>query len=639
MPDRLSFHTPVLANTIGHFAGAVAFGILLYLLVVDWRRNPGERGSLPSIAAALALLWNLGSLVGLATAPQGGDISDAIVAASFSVLSLLPAVLLHISLGPRRPVLWIVGYVVSGIAIALHVGDLVTAAPRFHYAALLLITIGFGALTAFSVVREALGGEGKSSGARLACAMVLFLFAISFVHFGAAHDARAWSGEAILHHAGIPLALFVLLQDYRFLLLDAFIRFLVNALLAALAAWAALQLEASFGILAHAARAPFYFGFAFSLACLGLSLFAWARTRAQRLLTRTLFLRVHWDHAVSRLRELAQTFPTEPEYLAAASKLTAEFLSARRAVVESDANNGMETAQATFRCAAAMEKANAVVDPEKWNVPAWVQALVPLRFSRGDSQLLLLGSRLGGRRYLSEDLEILERFAAVICEQIERIRNSEMQLLVTQAELRSLQAQINPHFLFNALNTLYGTIAKENSAARHLVSNLASLFRYSFSADRGLIRVEEELTIVRAYLDIEQLRLGGKLVTEIDVDESALRAEVPVLSIQPLVENAVKHGVASRQGGGFVRLSIQNSDGRITVEICNSGEFREPSPDREAKGVGLANVRRRLALCYGRGAAIQTFSKNDVTIVSFSVPAGVENKKTGANEATAAATF
>ena len=72
-------------------------------------------------------------------------------------------------------------------------------------------------------------------------------------------------------------------------------------------------------------------------------------------------------------------------------------------------------------------------------------------------------------------------------------------------------------------------------------------------------------------------------MTEIDVDESVLRAEVPVLSIQPLVENAVKHGVASRPGGGFVRLSIQNSDGRIKVEICNSGEFREPSPAKASR--------------------------------------------------------
>lgn len=610
MPDRLSFHTPVLANTIGHFAGAVAFGILLYLLVVDWRRNHGERGALPAIAAALALLWNLGSLVGFATAPDGGSVSDAIVAASFSALSLLPAVLLHISLGPRRPVLWITGYVVSGLAVALHISDLMTAAPRFHYAALLMITIGFGALTTFAVVQEAIVAEQNGSGARLAGAMVLFLFAISFVHFGSAHDARAWSGEVILHHAGIPLALFVLLQDYRFLLLDAFIRFLLNGLFAALAAWAALQVQAKFGILSLAAHTPFYFGLFFGLACLGLSLFAWARGGVQRLMTRALFLRVHRDHAVSKLRDLALTIPAEQEYLAAASEVVAEFLSARRVAVQPDAGNRIE-------------RVNAVIDPERWNLPHWVHAVAPLRFSRGDIQLLLLGSRLGGRRYLSEDVEILERLSSVICEQVERIRNSEMQLLVSQAELRSLQAQINPHFLFNALNTLYGTIARENSAARRLVSNLASLFRYSFSVNRGLIRIEEELTIVRAYLEIEELRLGDKLATEIAVDEAALREEVPVLSIQPLVENAIKHGVAARAGRGLVRLSIRKSNERITVEVLNSGAFREPAADGQRNGVGLANVRRRLALCYGGHDTVHIYSENDTTVVSFCVPAQV----------------
>jgi LytS/YehU family sensor histidine kinase len=120
-----------------------------------------------------------------------------------------------------------------------------------------------------------------------------------------------------------------------------------------------------------------------------------------------------------------------------------------------------------------------------------------------------------------------------------------------------------------------------------------------------MIRVEEELTIVRAYLEIEELRLGGKLATEIDVDKSVLRVEIPILSIQPLVENAVKHGVASRPGVGFVRLSIRRSEARITVEVCNSGEFSEPPPARERKGVGLANVRRRLVLCYGSGSTVE----------------------------------
>ncbi len=173
------------------------------------------------------------------------------------MLSLLPAVLLHISLRSRHSALWVAGYGVSSVAVLLHIGDLITTAPRFHYAAILLVTVGFGVLTTISVVRETMTGPKDGSGPRLAGAMVLFLFAISFVHFESAHELKAWSGEAALHHAGIPLALFVLLQDYRFLLFDAFIRFLVNGMLAALAVWVAFQAEARFALLSHARRDSF----------------------------------------------------------------------------------------------------------------------------------------------------------------------------------------------------------------------------------------------------------------------------------------------------------------------------------------------------------------------------------------------
>ena len=137
----------------------------------------------------------------------------------------------------------------------LHIGDLITAAPRFHYAAILLVTIGFAILTAISVAQEALRGPGDGSGKRLAGAMVLFLLAISFVHFKSAHDIRAWSGEAALHHAALPLALFVLLQDYRFLLLDAFIRFPLNGVLAALVVLMSFEAELRLGLFARATRA------------------------------------------------------------------------------------------------------------------------------------------------------------------------------------------------------------------------------------------------------------------------------------------------------------------------------------------------------------------------------------------------
>src|SRR5580700_6343498 len=212
MPDWLSIHEPVLVNTIGHCAG-------------------DERSGLPVVAAALAMLWNLGSLVALATGPRGSQIAGAIVALSFSVLSLLPAVLLHISLQSRRRALWIAGYIVSAAAIWV-------------------VTLGFAALTILSVILE-WRRENRAAGSRLAGAMGLFLFAISFAHYGASHAQLAWSKEAALHHAGLPLALLVLLQDYRFLLMDAFLRFIVNATLAAAALLAAIRILQSRAFAGH----------------------------------------------------------------------------------------------------------------------------------------------------------------------------------------------------------------------------------------------------------------------------------------------------------------------------------------------------------------------------------------------------
>ncbi len=473
MPDRLSLHAPLLVNTIGHCAGALAFGILLYLLVLDWRRATAGRSILPSVAAGLAFLWNVGSLIGMATPAAGDPLADAIVAASFSVLSLLPAVLLHISLRSRPRYLWISGYVISALAVALHIGDVITGAPRFHYAAILLITIGFALLTALSILQDALSGPSDGGGKRLAGAMVLFLFAISFAHFGEAHDIKAWSGEAALHHAGIPLALFVLLQDYRFLLLDAFIRFLVNGLLAAFAAWGFFEADAKIG-LNDPSRRPVETGLLFIACCLGLSLFGYVRVRLQRFLTHAVFLRSHPEGIVARLREIGRSAHSDSVCLEAAAKAIAEFFSARRSEISAAVEDSVPAA-----------KSIAVIDPARDRVQNWVQAMAPIRLSRGDAHILFLGSRRGGRRYLSEDLELLDQLIAIVSEQVERIRSGEMQALVSRAELRALQAQINPHFFFNALNTLYGVIARENSVARRLVLNLSGLFRSSFAVTSG----------------------------------------------------------------------------------------------------------------------------------------------------------
>ena len=193
--------------------------------------------------------------------------------------------------------------------------------------------------------------------------------------------------------------------------------------------------------------------------------------------------------------------------------------------------------------------------------------------------------------------------------------------MVSQAELRALQSQINPHFLFNALNTLYGIIPREATGARKTVLNLAEIFRYFLQSERSFIPLSDELEIVKAYLEIERLRLGPRLEVQIDVDAAALPVLIPILSIQPLVENAIKHGLSAKPGPGLLvlRATISNDELWISVEDDGLGLHASPSNNSGA-GVGLANVKRRLQLCFGPDADILIDSSSDGTKVQFAIP-------------------
>jgi LytS/YehU family sensor histidine kinase len=216
----------------------------------------------------------------------------------------------------------------------------------------------------------------------------------------------------------------------------------------------------------------------------------------------------------------------------------------------------------------------------------------------------------------------MRRLGTAIVEQVERFRAEELKLLVSQAELRALQAQINPHFLFNALNTLYGSIDRRSREARRIVLNLAEIFRYFLQGHRTLIPLSEELRIVEAYLEIEALRLGDRLETELRIGESARATMIPVLAIQPLVENAIKHGVAAKQGRGKVSVRTDNMPAglRITVEDTGVGFEQSRTQSQHGTGLGLENVRQRLALCYGPAADLRIHSSDAGTTVSFLIP-------------------
>jgi two-component system LytT family sensor kinase len=216
----------------------------------------------------------------------------------------------------------------------------------------------------------------------------------------------------------------------------------------------------------------------------------------------------------------------------------------------------------------------------------------------------------------------MHRLASAIIQQVERFRSEELKRLATQAELRALQAQINPHFLFNAFNTLYGTIDRTSIEARRLVLNLTEIFRYFLQGDRSVILLSEELRIIKAYLEIEALRLGDRLRTDIDVPESALSAMIPILCLQPLVENAVKHGVAAKAGPGRIslRAHTQGASLHITVEDSSLGVAGSGTHSHDGSGVGLANVRRRLDLSYGVSASLNVSRGSTGSIVTLVIP-------------------
>jgi len=251
-----------------------------------------------------------------------------------------------------------------------------------------------------------------------------------------------------------------------------------------------------------------------------------------------------------------------------------------------------------------------------------VEAIVPVRFSGAEVLFLLLGRRRGGQPYLSEDLKHLGQFAAIVGDRVRTLREAELRRLADRAELRALQAQINPHFLFNALNTLYGLVPRQASAAREMVVSLADVFRYFLRNEETTIALEEELRIVEAYLRIETLRLGAKLRQEIRVDAEALRVPIPILSIQPLVENAVKHGIASKTAGGLVRLEAHVSAGKLDILVEDTGPgFRPDGPDaKPGAGVGLQNVARRLRLTYGPDADLRIETGPNGAAVRFTIP-------------------
>ena len=614
-------HQPLIVNTIGHLAGTIIFGIFLVLALRGAAGRRARENWLSVASAGLAWTWNAVSFTSLVLNP--GTARWAMDAVSFSSLSLLPAVLLHLSLKGQGRIIIAGGYLLSAVATAMHVCERLFPEASLHRWALWVITIGFGVLTLASAGRVLLRGGKETRGktSQLLTSMCLLLFVVTFSHFGAGHPPRPWSKELLVHHAGIPVALLILLKDYRFVFLDAFVRFLANVFLAAVLAFGGIRVAIA---LTPEDGSPHPLADTLTVAglCGLMILFAYLRGFVQRWLTIAVFRNSSTDGVAQELSLHAAGMRNEAAYLQwAVERLASVTHTQNYELLE--AGSSQERRGSTMRdldYPSLAEDEPWLQRDVRWN---WAEALVPIRISQEDVRNLLLGGRRGGRRYLSEDLRALNQLARVVAGEVQRFRVTEMQRLVSEAELRALQSQINPHFLFNALNTIYGIIPRDAAGARRTVLNLSNIFRYSLQSDKILIPLSEELKIVRAYLDIERLRFGPRLQTMIQVDKDSEETLIPVLSVQPLVENAIKHGLSKRSDDGWLHLTARRSNGSLTITVEDSGPGAEPDSvleQQQGAGLGLANVTRRLRLCFGPGAGVCMQQGDFGTRVQFSVP-------------------
>jgi len=263
---------------------------------------------------------------------------------------------------------------------------------------------------------------------------------------------------------------------------------------------------------------------------------------------------------------------------------------------------------------------------------------VPIRSDGEPLGAVLLGQRAKQMPYFSEDVALVESLADVLSHLIENMRlrekkqeqeqqARELSLQASRSELKALRAQINPHFLFNALNAIAGLIHKDPFRADNTVEQLAEVFRYTLrGSEKEWALLEDEMDFVRSYLDVEQARFGERLTVDVRVAEAVRRVRIPTMIVQTLVENAVKHGVSAVRGPARIEIDARRDGGLLVIHVADNGPgFDEAAAARNgAKGssYGLRNIRERFAGYFGGDAELRVTrdEQRAMTVVSIAIP-------------------
>lgn len=553
-------------------------------------RSSSDRLSL--LTGVLGLFWNIGAFCGYGLFMLGlvGP-SPLLMAVAFSALGFLPAVVVHSVLRSRaissRIILY-VAYCLSCTAALLHLTESLRHRTSPSQLALQILTVGFGLLMVLVLLNTRKGaGWGQS-----VWVVALAVFAVSALHLSNHQGTDPWWLELLGHHSSVPLALAFLHQDYRFALADIFLKRAVafvllvsmvfgfyvtgrDSMLVLLAMWVATALT-----------------------------YPWIRATASWFVDNVVLRRPDYDMLLAEVSRAIGRQESTKGIFDEIKQLLAPALSARLIRWRTIEDGELPVSQ------------NIVTVNAGRSAVAVIPTVETPHYS------ISIGELEGGRRLLSDDIAVIERLALLTARRIDAVRTNqerlernsrerEMGRLTAEAELRALRAQIHPHFLFNALTTIGYLIQASPDRALKTLMRLSGLLRSVLRSAPEYSTLGEELQIIAAYLDIEKARFEDRLSIRIDVSNELRQFKVPTLLLQPLVENAIKHGISRSRAGGEVRIKADRSEStlHITVEDTGSGGDEMTFAIGRTQGVGLNSVEKRLQ-CYGQNSgSMQITSK------------------------------
>jgi len=653
-----------LLNLLGYITGLSLYTMLLVMLLNGPRATSSigtEAGAdsdkadrLPLLTALLGLAWNLGALLDLGIHNFGGWRSSALpAAAAFTALGFLPAVVVHSVLRSgdtwRRPMtmgMLIGAYSLSAAASALHFHQAFMRQSAPSHWALHILTIGFAALIvallAVTRGRPGWGGAGW--------VMALAVFAVSALHLSH-HEGQeySWWIELAGHHASLPLVVVILYQDYRFALADIFLKRALSLVLLVGLAFG-LYLNVAAPMLHRRNDDPAPVSLLLGLWVVTALAYPWLRRGVVWFVDMVVLRRTDYEALRAEIEQQIALLETPEQILDETCARLAEALTARGVNwsaandLSGDANGKGYKASSGPLLPQLLLPANQPRVSRRLRESSARVTTILTPTAEPPQYRLTIGEMVGGRRLMSDDVAFLEAVAVMIARRIDVVRvihercardlrEQETTKLATEAELRALRAQVNPHFLFNALTTIGYLIQTAPGRALETLMRLTALLRGVLRRSEGeFATLGEEIELIESYLDIERARFEDRLRVTIDAPRETRNHRIPALLIQPLVENAIKHGISPARAGGEVVISAWIAPGngatafagarlRIIVRDTGLGASEQALAQGRSRGVGLSNVERRLKAHYGDQASFSIRSFPGAgTAVELSLP-------------------